>query len=233
MASIISSRRVTVGLALVVVLASGARSAGAQAPTDQRVWTAVATQGRFTEDSTWTWAADAFLRARDGVHTMDSAAARLSVGRDVTSAVRVMAGYAWGAAFPDGGSARREHRLHQQAVWAGRAAGLRVSTRSRIEERFIEGAGGIRVRARQQVRVAWAIGSSGLQAVASEEVLVNVTATGGASRGVDGNRAFAGVRRSLTSRSALEVGYLHVYTPGRSAPGRHSHVVSTVLSVGF
>jgi len=89
------------------------------------------------------------------------------------------------------------------------------------------------LRIRQQVRVARALGTTGLQVVASEELLVNIAATGGASRGLDGNGLFVGVRRALRPRSAIEIGYLNLYTPGHSAPGRHSHVFSTVLALTF
>jgi len=233
MSSVTSPRRKIIVTALSLALIGVAAPARAESPADVRVWTAVAAQGPFGAGSPWWWAADVFVRARDGVHTVDSAAGRVSIGRDITPTSRAAIGYAYGAGFPDAGGTRGEHRFHQQYVGTRTAAGLRLSARSRLEERFVEGGSGARLRVRQQVRVARALGTRGLQVVASEEILVNIAARGGTSRGLDGNRLFVGVRRALGPSSAIEIGYLNLYTPGRSAPGRSSHVLSTVLALTF
>jgi hypothetical protein len=219
---------------LPLVLLAAAAPVHGQAPPDQRVWTSVAAQGRFGAESSWRWAADGLVRTRDGARTMDSLAARVVVNRGVTPTSEAGVGYAYSTSFLEAGGTRREHRFHQQVAWRPRRAGGRLALRSRIEERLIDGNPDMQWRMRQQVRVAWSLGGTKrLQVVASDEVFVNITAAAGASRGFGGNRAFAGVRRAVTPQTAVEVGYLHLYTPNRAGPGRHSHVITTALALSF
>ena len=218
---------------VVLLLALGlAAPASSQTVTDERVWTGFTAQGRLGAGSPWRWSSDSLIRARDGVHTLDFLAERVLISRDLTRGSSAGIGYAYGAGFLASGGTQGEHRFLQQYMWNG--GGRTLSLRSRVEERFIEGNDGVLLRARQQVRVNWPLSAAGqLQFVASEEVFFDANSTARASRGLDSNRVFAGVRQAVTSRSAVEMGYLNLYTRIRSGPNRRSHVLSAILAVSF
>ena len=195
---------------MLLLIAIGlAAPATGQTVTDERIWTALTAQGRLS--SSWRWTSDVLVRSRDGARTIDFVAERVLVSRDLTRNSSAGFGYAYGAGFPDEGSSVREHRLVQQYVWSGWTRVL--SLKSRVEERFIEGNSGMLVRVRQQVRVCWPIGTGGrLALVASEELLVHANSTARSPRGFDSNRVFAGIRRAVTTRSSVEIGYGNLYT---------------------
>jgi len=201
----------------------------AQTTTEQRVWTAVSLQGHVGgSDSPWRWAADSLLRTRDGARTMDFAGEWISVGRSLTGRSVVGVGYAYGAGFPDTGSVR-EHRFIQQYTWTAGSA-WRVSSRTRVEERFLSGRPGMLVRVREQVRATWPLASRGmLRGVLSGEVLVRANSPIWLSRGFDSSRVFVGVGRKVSRRSLVETGYEHVYTAGASGIGQHSHILSATV----
>lgn len=211
-----------------VFIAAAAPAAG-QTATDERVWTTVTVQGRLGADSRWRWTSDSLVRSRDGAGTLDFLAERVMLTRDLTRQSGVGIGYAYGAGFPDGGSLR-EHRFVQQYTW-GRGVKPRAALKSRLEERFITNRAML-LRLRQQARVTWPLASGGrLQVVASEELFVQASATSLTSPGIDSNRVFAGIGRTLTPRSAMEIGYLNLYS--RTGPTRRlrSHIMSAALTV--
>jgi hypothetical protein len=219
-------------MVLFFVFIGAAVPAAGQTPTDERVWTAVSVQGRLGIDSPWRWTSDSLVRARDGAGTLDFLAERVVVTRDLTRQSGVGIGYAYGAGFPDAGSIR-EHRFVQQYTWSG-GVNRRASLRSRLEERFVTNHHAMLLRVRQQVRVTWPLAArGGLQGVASEELFVQASSTSLTAPGFDSNRVFVGVGRKLTARSAVEIGYLNVYS--RMGSNRHlrSHIMSATLTVSL
>jgi hypothetical protein len=216
---------------LILVIAIGlAAPAVGQTVTDERIWTAFTAQGHLS--SPWRWTSDALVRSRDGARTLDFVAERVLVSRDLTRNSSAGIGYAYGAGFPDEGSSVREHRLVQQYVWSGWARTL--SLKSRVEERFIDGNNGMLVRVRQQVRACLPVGNGGrLEIVASEEVLVHANSTARSLSGFDSNRVFAGIRRAVTTRGNVEIGYGNLYTHLGPRRHRRSHVLSATYGVTF
>ena len=213
------------------VFIGAAEPALGQTTTDERVWTAVSVQGRVGTDSPWRWTSESLVRSRDGGSTLDFLAEQVMVTRSLTRQTAVGIGYAYLWAFPQNGSLR-EHRFVQQYTWT-HGVNLRTSVRSRVEERFVTGHPAL-LRARQQVRLTWPLAARGaLQAVASEELFLQTGFTALTPPGLDSNHVFVGVRRTLTRRSAMEIGYVNVYT--RTGPNRHlrSHVMSATLAVGL
>jgi hypothetical protein len=216
---------------LFFVLIGAAAPAAGQTMTDERVWTGVSVQGRLGTDSPWRWTSDSLVRARDGAGTLDFLAEWVTVTRELTRQSGVGIGYAYAAGFTDAGSLR-EHRLVQQYTWS-RGGHRRASLKTRLEERFVTNHHAM-LRARQQVRVTWPLAArAGLQAVLSEELLVQAGVTALTSPGLDSNRVFAGVRRTVTARSAMEIGYMNVYARMGTNRRLRSHVMSATLAVGL
>ena len=141
-------------LAAMVFTALAVAAPGAgQTATDEGVWTAVSLRGKVSTDAAWRWTADSFVQSRDGAQTLDFALEHMMVTRDVGRGISVGFGYGFGAGFVDSGTLF-EHRLTQMVVWTG-GVHTRVSLRSLLEERFINGRDAMLLRARQQVRVVW------------------------------------------------------------------------------
>jgi len=211
--------------------------ASAQTVVDERVWTTVSLQGRFGPESPWRWSADTLVRFRDGASTLDSAGERVVITREVTSRSSIGVGYGPAAAFPDGrgGGAVGEHRIIQQYTWTSRGAPMRLSFRTRVEQRVIDGNSGPMIRVREQVRASRPIGDgSRLQVAVWDEVFFYMNSTDRASRGFDANRAFGGVRWSFSPRLGLEIGYMNLFLNGQGETrDRMSHVLSTGLSLSF
>jgi hypothetical protein len=154
------------------------------------------------------------------------------VTRDVGRGGGVGFGYAVGAGFRNSG-ALFEHRLTQMVTWSG-GVRTRVSLRSLLEERFITGRDAMLLRARQQVRVIWPLAARrGLWGVVSEEVLVQADSRALTSPRLNGNRLFVGMGRALTPRSAVEIGYMNVYSSTGSNRRQSSHVLSASLAVSL
>jgi hypothetical protein len=220
-------------LPLLALLAAAAPSS-AQVQTDERLWTSINVQERSGTASAWRWAIDGFMRTRDGVGTMDSMAARFLIGFDITPQSSVWGGYSAGPSFPASGGTIIEQRLAQQFLWSGRAAGWALSLRSRMEQRFIEGNSGTQVRVRQQIRFSRPIApGSRLAIVGSEEIFFHVNETSRFDRGLDQNRAFAGLSRVLNGHVRVEAGYLNQYSHSRTGPNRMNHILSAGGSLTF
>jgi hypothetical protein len=223
--------------ALFLLIAIGfAAPSAAQTVTDERVWTTFTAQGRLgSASSAWRWTSDSLVRSRDGARTMDFVAERVVVSRDLTRNSSAGIGYAYGAGFPDGNSTVKEHRVLQQYVWNDRTR--RLSLKSRVEERYIEGNDRVLVRARQQVRVSFPLGPLGkggrVQIVVSEEVLIHVTSSARVRRGFDSNRVFAGIRRAVATGGNLEIGYVNLYAHLGPHRYRRSHVLSATYGLTF
>jgi hypothetical protein len=159
---------------------------------------------------------------------MDFVAEGLSVSRDLTPQSSLGIGYAYGAAFPDGGS-MREHRFVQQYAWSAGSA-WRVSLRTRLEERFIAGHDTVVVRMRQQVRTTWPLAAGGaLRGVVSGELFLRANSSARGARGFESDRVFVGIGRQVTERRYVELGYVNLYSPRSTTGTRRGHAMSATL----
>jgi hypothetical protein len=169
---------------------------------------------------------------RDGVETVDLLSLRGTLARDLASGFSVGGGYGVAAGFPSSGGTQVEHRLHQQLVWSPRLAAGSLALRTRFEERFLDGDDRAALRVRQAVRFTRPLSTSGrLSLVIADEVMAHVGTTSRVRRGFDQHRVFVGVRRSVTPRTAVEIGYVNQYLRTSPASSRLSHVLQAGLSV--
>lgn len=212
-----------------------AADARAQAVVDERVWFVATFQESGSPETPWRWSIDAITRSRNGVSDLDTLTFRPTVIYALNSRSSLGGGYANVTSFPASGGALTEHRIHGQYVWSGPAAGGTLSLRTRIESRFHEGNSGPLGRFRQQVRFTHAFRKgSRLSWVAYDEFMVHLNNTTRSARGVEQNRAFAGVSLAASRATRIELGYLNQFQPGyRGAPDRINHVLSSALAVSF
>lgn len=208
--------------------------ASAQTVTDGRAWTGLSLQERPDTPSPWRWAVDSLLRTRDGVAEVDVVGVRGTLGHDLTSRSSLWAGYAVASSFPTSGGTTIEHRIFQQYLWNGRAAGGAVTLRTRLEQRRIEGNSGVLWRFRQQVRYSRPVRQgSRFALVGSEEIFLHGNETSKYDRGLDQNRAFAGFGRTVSASVRVEAGYLNQFSHSRSGPDRLNHILSVGASVTY
>lgn len=157
---------------------------------------------------------------------------RPSIGYQLTPKVSVWQGYGWTPFFePD---FKNEHRIYQQLQIDNRLKKLSLTNRTRLEERFIEGAGGTSLRGRHMLRGAYPLGNSGKWSlVASNEIFVNLNSPSHAPKsGLDQNRAFAGINRRINKHINMEAGYLNAYV-NRAEPiaNRMNHVIMFTVNL--
>jgi hypothetical protein len=221
---------------LFVVLASTAQAA---ADEDFHTWGAVVAtgalgaalpaarfwlegQGRFDDDSS---------RFNQGI-------VRAALGHALGPRAVLWAGYAFIPTRPRGpGNDIVEHRPWQQLTWRAAApfAGLTLSTRTRLEQRFVEGGADTGWRFRQLVKLTRPLGTDErLYLALWDEVFVNMNSTDwGARDGFDQNRVFAGLGIHLVPGWVTEVGYMNQYIDRDRRADASNHVLSLTLFLNF
>lgn len=208
-------------------------SARAQTLEDERSWFNITAQERNGTESPWRWYAEVQWRYRDGVRDVDQLFLRPAVGYDLTARSHVWLGYAYGATYPPSGGVVHEHRAWQQHWWIGPALGGVGQSRTRLEQRSIEGNDHLSWRARTFARWQKPVAKRAeLAAIVYDEIFVHINDTRLTPQGFDQNRVFLGLGMTVIPGTRLEVGYLHQgIRGGPSAPNRSNHVLMTLLNV--
>lgn len=219
-------------VSLFVILMAASALANAQTIHDGRIWVNFTAQGPLAKKSSWRWYVDSYERNRESGRTPDQFVVRPGVGYALTKQSSVWAGYAYTANFTSGGRID-ENRIWQQYVWSGPAKTGTLSSRTRLEQRFIEGAGGMAWRIREQLKFARPLSSrSRLSSLVSFEIMFHLNSTARAQRGFDQSRAFAGLSISVNRTAHVEVGYLNQFNRSQG-PDRMHHILSGVLGLAF
>lgn len=160
---------------------------------------------------------------------------RSALGYEIAENVSLWAGYVRVDTRLQGRTATGENRYFQQLSWAlGSAGGVAVASRTRLEQRTIEGAADTGWRVRQQFRATVPVRKAGPTAVLSSEAFVALNTTDfGASKGLDQWRNFAGINVPATKYLSVEIGYLNRYVQRRGARDRVDHIVPLTLGLRF
>lgn len=207
----------------------------AYAGDDTQAWGAVIATGAVRGDL-FVWL-EGQARAIDDVGGGSQLIVRPAIGARIARDAHAVAGYAYIRTDPATGRTTNEHRLWQQVQFVALRARDRapwVVSRTRIEQRMIEGQGETGWRLRQFVRFQAPIARrSGVQAVAFTEGFVNLNTTGwGPRAGMDRLRGFVGIGLPVAPRMRLEPGYLHQRVFRRGADGSDD-VLSATLFVSL
>lgn len=223
------------GAVLLVALAARAE-AQTQTITDNRVWFTFSAQGRLgPASSKWRLTFESFVRSREGVDQLDTAAVRPILSYTIDKHSSVGGGLAFAPSFPVVGGEIMEYRWFEQYVFTTTLGGGTLSSRSRIEQRFIEKNDGVDNRFREQVRYSHAIkAGSKTSLIGYDELFVHLNDTKKYPQGgVDQNRVFAGAGRTFNARVRVELGYLNQFTPGHGAADKMNHVFSGTLLISY
>lgn len=216
---------------------AGAAALGCAVPAwaedDAQGWASVVATGAVRGDL-FLWL-EGQARATDDVGGGSQTIVRPGIGARVGRDAHALVGYAYVRTDPEGGAVTHEHRPWQQVQFVplrlSSGAPLVIS-RTRLEQRMVEGRDGTALRLRQFVRVQVPIARpGGLQAVASTEGFFNLNDTSwGVRGGIDQWRTFVGVGFPVASRARLEPGYLNQRIR-RLGDDRVNHVLSATLFV--
>lgn len=159
---------------------------------------------------------------------------RPAVGVEITPWLNVLGGYAWIPTVTDAtGDASHEHRVWEQVVLKHRfeELGLFAQSRTRFEQRFLEGDDDVALRLREFVRVNWQPSPDFPVGVAFwDELFVGLTEQAWAPQGIDQNRVFLGPFLQMAPWARLEAGYLFVYLD-RGPADLYAHVLAVNLFV--
>lgn len=127
-------------------------------------------------------------------------------------------GYAWTPNIQP--KFQTENRIFQQLLWADDLSVGRLTSRTRLEQRWIGGADGVAVRFRTLLRYQLPFTEDKLwRGVAQDEIFVNLNSPeGGPVSGFDQNRIFFGVNRLVNEHLNVDVGYQFQWV-NRREPG--------------
>jgi hypothetical protein len=171
---------------------------------------------RLTVDGTQRWRED----ARGG----EQQTLRFTIEQTVAKGVRIGGG---AAVFEANGLT--ELRPHQQVIIV---AG-RFEARTRLEERFFDGADRVELRLRQRIQYNQPLGKGWRGSVGGEwlDLLQSRNADEGAS--TEQWRAQVGVAHKITDRIEIGANYWLLVFPNGDQPDRITHVPQTVLTYRF
>ncbi len=219
-------------LAAALTAAAVATPARAQ-EEDLQQWTLLAATGRIAGDIVVY--GEVQPRLTDDVGRLGQLLIRPAIGVQVSRDVQLLAGYVYVRTEPLGRPATDEHRAWQQVSWtAVRTPGFTLSSRTRLEQRTLEGARDLGWRLRQQIRAQGTLRPGGkLQAIGWAEPFYNLDSTDwGARRGFDQLRAFVGLGVPITAKITAEPGYLNQLV-FRRGTDRMNHVANLSLFYRF
>lgn len=187
-------------------------AAPAAAEDDAHVWSALVAQGPIGKDGLLFFF-DGWARIGGEPGRFRQYIYRPAIGAKVSKTQSVFTGYAL-VRTGDAGDLVTEHRLWQQLGWQlVHRPGLKLASRSRIEQRFIGGSDDLALRFRQQIRADLPAGK--LAVVLWTEPFINLNGPGRMRAGIDRWRTFAGVNVPVTKTLSLEPGYLNQYVRRR------------------
>lgn len=226
-------RRAALALSTAAALTSGA---SAQTREDGGVWAMWAGQGDLAEfGPSWSkvrWWFDAQSRFRDDGEELDTVLFRPALGYAINSRTTALFGYGWFHTDPASGDDVIEHRPWQQLMWNAPVEGFTLQSRSRLEQRIVEGEDDTGLRFREMLKVTIPVVESGkVFASAFDELFFDLNDTDWGQRdGFRQNRLFLGLGWFFGGerRHSVEIGYLHQWIDG-AAFDRQNHILSINL----
>lgn len=227
----------SLGVALLTLATAGPVHADAE--HDRHTWGAVvATGSLLSDDGPVRYWLEGQSRFNDGSSRFNQAIARTALGYVVAPRTTLWAGYAWIPTEPQGPpDTIVEHRIWQQLTWSRAApvVDFSISTRTRLEQRLVEGADDTGVRFRQLVKLTRPLAGSGRYYLSLwDEVFVHLNDTDwGAEGGLDQNRAFGGLGIRLNETASGEIGYMNQFVNRHLRNGASNHTLSLTLLLSY
>jgi hypothetical protein len=241
------NRRRSVAAALVACTAALlSATQGARAATeDTGAWFGVFANGKLPpslNDPTGSWRLwlDAQLRLGDDASTFSQGVVRAGVGYALSGAWSVWAGYAYIRTEPPyAATPTDEQRIWEQAIWNGAIGPTKLSSRTRLEQRFFSGGTDTGWRLREFVKLVQPLATENVWSlVVSDELFVNLNNATlapnvSAVAGLDRNRFFVGPGINLNQFVRTEFGYMNQYTFRNNGPDKNDQILAANVFVNF
>ena len=231
-------RSFAIVLVSLVCVAAFPHGAEADPEEDEGVWGLLLAQGSGKDLAPRLrrlyWWLEAQGRSGDGTDAeFDTAILRPGLGYEIFKDTTLWAGYGWFETFPADGDRFEEHRLWQQLFWSKPLGTFAFSSRTRLEQRFVQGGDEAEWRFRQWIKLTYPLPHR-TSLVLTEEVFVSLNSTDrGATAGFDQNRLFLGVGYDLDACTRLEVGYLNQYINRSSGSDSMNHILAFNVLLNF
>lgn len=153
----------------------------------------------------------------------------------VTPNLSLGGGYGYILTHLTSGGNTHEQRLWEDVIYQTNLTDeIKFMSRSRLEQRHLEGRSDVAHRFRQTVRFAVPTHViNGLSAVFYDEYFININdASWGVRKGFDQNRAFVGVNYFFNEHANMDVGYLNQYV-NRPNVDVENHVLAITVNTQF
>ena len=192
-------------LLATLVLVGAVRPSAATSDEDFQVWSPVYLTVSFT-DKVLGWY-EAQPRFGEDASRLNQLLLRTALGYRFAPRWSLWLGYAWTPSFEP--RFNSENRMYQQLLYVTELSFARVMSRTRFEQRWIEGVTGTAFRFRTLLRGRFPLTEDGgWGAVAQDEIFLNLNSpTNGPSAGFDQNRFFLGLNRRVNTHLSVDVGY--------------------------
>lgn len=190
---------------------------------DTQAWLNVSAGGALEDATSLTL--DGSLRWREDRIGGEQQTVRLTIMREIAEGVRIGGG---GGIFETQGGAT-ELRPHQELTLTSG----RVSARTRLEERFFDGADRMELRFRQLVRYTQPIGKRSELSIDGEYLGLLQTRERAPAGPRDEWRARSIVSTDVSESLTLGLGYLLIYTPRSEEPDRITHIPQGHVTLHF
>ena len=205
---------------LAALMAAWQPSKAIAQDTDTQLWQFVFLTGDLDMDTRLTL--DATQRWREDARGGEQQTIRVMVEQTVGDGIRIGGG---GAVFDAGGLT--EIRPHQQITFTKG----RLELRTRLEERFFDGADRMELRLRQRVQFNQPLGRGWRASVGGEWLGLLQPRDRGQGAMTEQWRAQAGVAYRINDRLELGANYWLIAAPRGSLPARYTHVPQTVVTL--
>ena len=214
------------------MLAAIPATAGASTIEDAQIWTALSAQGSIKGNLIGQ--IDLNVRGIVDQRRVSQTLSRVGVGYRVDNSISLSIGYGHIENYRTNLPNVNEERLHQQILWTvGKIGNATLTTRLRLEQRFVRPGKDVGWRYRQQFRFQQPLKKDGPSLIVSVEPFFALNSTDwGARSGFDQVRAMAGVAIPVSKTATIETGYLAQYVRGASSD-RLNHIVPITLALRF
>jgi hypothetical protein len=231
-----STRYKNSGLFLMSLLSLGAR--GAEINDGQNWWniTAVGAIHRQNELIPFKYWLEGQERFGDYNRRSSQRFVRPGLGYTLNETTSIWLGYAWiYTGIPLTTTPFTEQRIWQQLLWVKRYPQLTLSSRTRLEQRFLDNNPKTAWRLREMIKMVSPLANyPKLSVIGSDEVFWHQNNfVGQNNKGLDQNRFFAGLGYKVNSSVTIESGYLNQFIHRRGADNFLAQAISTTLSLNF
>jgi len=190
---------------IVLVLSVYSQKQVSAGTRDFQIWTPVYLTVNFT-DKIQGWY-EAQPRFGDDASQVNQLLLRTALGYTFADHWSIWQGYAW---TPDiEPRFKTENRIYQQLLYVQKFPAIKLMSRTRLEQRWIQDVSGTAVRFRTLLRGQVPLGDQGPWAfVLQDEIFFNLNSpTNGPDGGLDQNRVFIGINRSVNEHVNMDIGY--------------------------